>query len=231
MRPVELEALIGLARSPYAKRGSAVEYAAEVLRSAILSGAIEAGAILRPDEIATAVHLPVQPVRDASRILEAQGLITLTAQQDLVVGNVSIATIEELFQVRVALETLALRRSVPLISGQALDEAAACIEAMEQARTLGEYLGIHRRFHLIFYAPGCSPRLMSMIEREFDAAQRYLRMEKTEFNVLAEDQDEHRALLRACRERDADRAVEVLASHILKTVRSLGERIRLYQGL
>jgi DNA-binding GntR family transcriptional regulator len=230
MRPIELEALAGLARSSHARRGAAVDYAAEVLRSAILSGAFDAGAVLRPDEIAKALGLPIEPVHDAGRILEAQGLITLSVQQDLVVGNVSIAGIEELFEVRVALETLALCRSVPLMPLQALDEAAACIDAMEQARTLGEYLGIHRRFHLMFYVPGCSSRLMAMIEREFDAAQRYLRMEKTEFNVLAEDQDEHRALLFACRARDADRAAEVLELHILKTVRTLGERLRSYRS-
>jgi DNA-binding GntR family transcriptional regulator len=231
MKPVELEVLAGLARSPHAQRGSAVEYASEVLRSAILSGALHAGAVVGPDEIAKALGLAVQPVRDAARMLEAQGLIVLTHQQDLVVGNISIAEIEELFQIRAALETLALRRSVPIMPSQTLEEAAACIEAMERAKTLGEYLGIHRRFHLMFYKPGCSPRLMSMIEREFDAVQRYLRVEKTEFNVLAEDQDEHRMLLRACRDRDAGRAAKIMELHILKTVRTLAERIRFYRGL
>jgi len=226
---MDAKGLEGLARLAVALRPNqmpAVANAAEILREAILSGALERGSLLRVEDIAVGLGISLDEARETVQSLEAQGLVEFFPSKGGVVAPFSADEIEELFEIRIALETLALRRSIPKLTAEALDLAASYFEKMQHAEKIGDYLELHRRFHMVLYASGCSEHLLHLVEKEFEAAQRYLRFEKAEFDVLAADQEEHRALLEACRARDVEAAVRIIVPHIAKTKYSLAARLR-----
>ena len=193
----------------------------EVLRRAILSGALTEGAPLRQDHIAAAFEVSRMPVREALRLLESEGWVLFHAHRGAVVAPLDPAEIEELFALRAALEGLALRRSIPKLDRRTLDRAATHLESAEAAE--GEAaMAQHRAFHLALYS-GCGPRLLGLIEQQLAAAERFLRIERATMDVAEEDRTEHRTLLAACRAGDIEAAVAVLGPHILEAGQELAE--------
>ena len=83
---------------------------------------------------------------------------------------------------------------------------------------------IHRRFHLTLYSRA-GARLLQLIENQFNAADRYLRLEIVEMENFSEDMDEHRALLATCRMHDATKTIALLGLHIEEGGRDLAAKL------
>jgi DNA-binding GntR family transcriptional regulator len=108
---------------------------ADRLRDKILRGHFRAGEQLRQQAIAAEFEVSRIPVREAFRQLEAEGLITINDHRGAVVSALSPDEIQELFDIRAALECAALRQAVPRLTeeylrsrnrtGQAGDHLAA----------------------------------------------------------------------------------------------------------
>ena len=86
---------------------------AEALRKAILQGQLHSGQSLRQDEIAATFQVSKIPVREALFQLQAEGLVDIIHNRGAIVTSLNTAEIEELYTMRIALETIALRRAIP----------------------------------------------------------------------------------------------------------------------
>ena len=87
------------------------EYALEQLREAIIIGELPAGTPLRLDELARSLGMRISPIREAVRQLEALGLAKHVPHQGARVLDFDVEELRDLFQVRLALESLAVRRA------------------------------------------------------------------------------------------------------------------------
>ena len=87
------------------------EYALEQLREAIILGELPAGTPLRLDELARSLGMSISPIREAVRQLEALGLAKHVPHQGARVLDFDIDELRDLFEVRLALESLAVRRA------------------------------------------------------------------------------------------------------------------------
>src|ERR1043166_2597894 len=87
------------------------EYALEQLREAIILGELAAGTPLRLDELARSLGVSISPIRGAARQREALGLAKHVPHQGARVLEFDIDELQDLFEVRLALESLALRRA------------------------------------------------------------------------------------------------------------------------
>ena len=87
------------------------EYALEQLRESIILGELPAGTPLRLDELARSLGMSISPIREAVRQLEALGLAKHVPHQGARVLDFDIEELRDLFQVRLALESLAVRRA------------------------------------------------------------------------------------------------------------------------
>ena len=92
------------------------EYALEQLREAIILGELPAGTPLRLDELARSLGMSISPIREAVRQLEALGLAKHVPHQGARVLDFDIDELRDLFQVRLALESLAVRRAAERFS-------------------------------------------------------------------------------------------------------------------
>ncbi len=102
------------------------------LREAILSGEYEPGARIRQEDLADRHGASRVPVREALRMLEAEGLVTLVANTGAWVARLSQAECDELYQVRERIEPLLLRYNVPLLVETDIDRLDALAVAMEK---------------------------------------------------------------------------------------------------
>ncbi|HTR91524.1 MAG TPA: GntR family transcriptional regulator [Trebonia sp.] len=93
--------------------GGASSRIADALRTAILDGSYRPGERIRQEEVAARSGASRMPVREALRVLQAEGLVILVANSGAWVAKLTLAECAELYQIRERLEPLLLRASLP----------------------------------------------------------------------------------------------------------------------
>ena len=188
---------------------------ADVLRDAIMRGVLKGGQPLRQDELAAQFGLSRIPVREALRQLEGEGLVTVNPHRGAVVSTLSSDELQEICEIRSALETMALRLAIPHLDEETLAHAEAIlVETDRETDVLEHWSKNNWRFHSTLYLPAHRPRLLAMIKNLHDTIDRYLRLHVSILNYKAKGQEEHWQLLDACRRRDTAAAVALLEQHI-----------------
>lgn len=190
------------------------EFVEATLREAILTGVIAPGTPLRQEELAETFGVSRMPVREALRQLEAQALAEFHPHRGAVVAEISASDGADIGAIRMALEPMALRLSLPALTAADLDQAEELITEMDGEADPGRMGELNRRFHMTLYARAGRPRLLALAEQHLLAADRYLRFQFAALGYLPRSQDEHRALLAACRTGDADTACRLAEEHV-----------------
>lgn len=190
------------------------------LRAAILAGHIPEGATTSQAALAEQFGVGRTPLREALRMLQREGLVISEPNHRVRIAELSGEDAEELYIMRISLETIAIRITVPLLTPTDLAELEGFMAQMAHYAKTKDNEGHripHRQFHhRLVYAAG--PRVSAEIDELFDHAERY----RQRFGALGgfeERAEEHRAILDAAAAGDADQAAELLAGHYLHTVR------------
>lgn len=204
---------------------SAPDLVAAVLREAILAGRLPTDRLLRQDELAQRLGVSKIPVREGLRQLEAEGLVTFHPNRGVAVASLSTAESREIVEMRVALESLALRHAVPAIGAPELGAAAALLDELDGEGEARRRSRLNWEFHAALYAPARRPLLLGTIQGLHARIDRYMRLVVAGPEHRARSQREHRALLAACERRDTDAAVTVLAAHVEAAGRRLAEHL------
>jgi len=183
------------------------------LRSFIIEGKIPAGSHLVEDDLANQFAVSRGPIRDALRQLEQEGLVE-RQRRGVISKALTRRDVDELYSLRVALETLALRTAMERVTSPAdWDLAERLVEQMREAakRDRADELGvIDMQFHGQFYELSQHTRLLSVWE---NYRPMFLVMlgRRNRLPVTAEA---HAKLLEAARSGDQDMAVDMLKSHL-----------------
>lgn len=204
---------------------------ADRLRDKILRGEFRAGEQLRQHAIAAEFDVSRIPLREAFRQLEAEGLITINDHRGAVVSALSPDEIEELFEIRAALEGVTLRQAVPRLTEADLAQAEHSLTAYEHAlndETDFDVWGeLHWQFHATLYAAANRTRSLTLIQTINNNADRYIRLHILfSRDAHRHAKDEHRAILELCRQRDASAASQLLEQHIIKAGRDMKDFIQ-----
>ena len=192
---------------------------AETLRDEILSGALAAGQRLRQEDIAERFGASRQPVRDALRLLEGEGLVTLIANSGAWVAKLSESECAEAYQIRERLEPLLLRASIPNLTPTQLAKLESLVSAIELSTDLESFLRLDREFHLLSYAGASEGMLSDLVERLWNTTQHYRRAFRNVVNPNESNitQFEHRIIMDAIARKDSDQAERALEGHIRRT--------------
>ena len=189
------------------------------LREAILAGQLGPGTWLRQDEIAVRFGASRLPVREALRILEAEGLAELSPNRGARVPDLALGEVNTYYLMRERLEPLTLIASIEQISDDQVAALDRLREAIERNTDPGRFMALDREFHLTSYAGCASGQLMAATLRLWNTTQHYRRA-----LMYLDDADpalivhaEHRLLLDAIRRRDPEDAERYLTGHIRRT--------------
>lgn len=204
------------------RRHTAHESVAEALRQAVLSGSLAVGTRLVQAELATEFGVSNTPVREAMRQLAAEGLIQFDSFRGAVVRAPSLDEVREVYEIRLLLEPLAMRKAVDQITQDELDRAHEVRREMVNTRDVGTWVLLNRRFHGFLTEAARSPRLARVIGGLEDAATSQVALSiKADFRRVTDGNDEHLEILRALGDRDGDQAAGLITEHLKSTVRAV----------
>lgn len=198
------------------------EMAYQVIRQGIVSGVYRPGERLPQDTIAKALGVSRIPVRAGLRQLEAEGFVTLKPHRGGTVRELSVAELEEVYELRCLLEAHAVRAACGRVTDEQIDELAALEDDAEAAVDPIEWVDLRERFYSRLYEIADLPLTAKLIARLRADVGRYWLMQR-----VAEDHDHSlRAILDALRRRDADAAGSLLQGHLEDVSAQLVERVK-----
>lgn len=192
---------------------------ANSIKTEILAGKYPPGVRVRQEDIAEQFGASRSPVREALRILEAEGLVNLVAHTGAWISDLSLQECEEMYQIRERIEPLMIRLSIPTISDSAITELSQLTSAMEKTNDVEEFLILDRQFHLLTYSGAHTVLVGDMVNRLWNTTQHYRRAysQLLAFESFKPAHVEHFLLLEAIKKRDSDDAERVLFGHIRRT--------------
>jgi DNA-binding GntR family transcriptional regulator len=194
-------------------------YAYQELRRMILEGELEPGTRLLLRNVAEQLGLSIQPIRDAIKMLERDGLVDTESHRGATVTQISVDAVIELISVRLWLEILAVEEAVPGHSEESLAAVKAAMASAEQIlETQGDglaYSQANRRLHEAIEAPA-PPHLRDLIAYLWEQlwrARRRMSLFSLAPTSARAAQREHRALVAAVTRGDAEAAAAAMARH------------------
>ena len=201
----KLVAIIDAARS---ENITAQDVVLVSVRQAILSGVLGPGARLRQEELADVFGTSRIPVREALRALEYEGLVTSVPHRGFTVTALDADDVEEVYDLRILLESEAVRLALPLLTDEDLDDLEKLFRVMQDADSPDDQLAAREQFYLRLYSVTGRPRLVGLIVRLRAEVARVLR-----WATIQHSSSIHEHFFEAVRVGDADRAVAPLAGH------------------
>jgi len=194
------------------------------LRQAILKGELQPGERLMEIQLAKRLGVSRTPVREAIRKLELEGLVLMVPRKGAEVADITSKDLEDVLEVRAALEELAVRNACDYITEEQIQElkkAAADFKEALEGTDLIACAETDMRFHEIIYAATNNRRLIQMLNNLKEQMYRY-RMEylkdKRTYKVLLE---EHDTIRRALKKHDKVKAGNAIRSHIENQKKSI----------
>ena len=198
---------------------TAQERVEEVLRQAILGGELSPGEPLVLDDLSAQLGVSRTPIREAMRALASEGLIDMDSFRSATVHTPSLEEAREIYDLRLVLDPIAVRRAVERIKPEEMETAQAIHETMLSSDDLGEWVDANREFHRVLQQAAGADRLISIIDglRNSAAMQVALSL-KAESSQVAQANADHEKILQAFRDRDADAAVRLTEDHLRNTL-------------
>jgi GntR family transcriptional regulator, rspAB operon transcriptional repressor len=203
------------------------ELVARELRAEITHGDLVPGTKLNPAGLAERFGVSQTPAREAIQLLASEGLIRIDPYRGARVSELTLEEYEELFLMRVGIESLAARLGAERIDDEGVAEMQRLFGEMEAAAAADDidlFYERDRRFHFTHYAATGRESLVRRIMQLRMATERYVRRAYVTPRVSMKDTLEtHRALLAAVELRDGQRCEEVLKADLRRTLETFAE--------
>jgi DNA-binding GntR family transcriptional regulator len=202
--------------SPLQRLQTKEQQVAEFLRENILAGVFARGQKLKQAEIARQLDISITPVREAIKLLEAEGYVHSSAHRGAVVAPFQIDRVDELFQLRLVMETKLTLAATKLLTDQDIEDLGA-IDAMlrEAARrkeSESKRRGYNYRFHFRLYQCADLPQTLHFVR---------VLWAKYPFDMLGalpnraeQVVKDHEAIMEVLRARNARAAMQAMQKHM-----------------
>ena len=200
---------------PSLDRSTLRERALEALRAAILSGQYRPGDHLGEVELAGSLGVSRGTVREALRHLQQEGLVTAGQRGMLRVNSLTAAEVRELFQVRAALEGLAVRQIIASPRREAAVEAlrAALDELGDKSEDVVARVEADLTFHLLLCRLGGNSMLVEAWQR-LEGRMRVAILNGAAWQAPMMARDRHAPIVDAIERADVAAAYAVVEDHM-----------------
>jgi DNA-binding GntR family transcriptional regulator len=200
------------------------EKAFRALHEGILTGRLRPGERLPIEELADILDMSAMPIREAVRRLDAAGLVENIPHRGARVTELSVGDLREVYEARLALEPLTVRRAAERFTDEAAALAADRLRALNRLPddSSSATWAAHTAFHFALYDCAGSRWLVRLIRPLWETSERY-RLAAPMSRKLAARRGEHEAILQACVEHDSDRAALALHDHLAMTANAVSQ--------
>lgn len=198
------------------------------VRGEILNGELAPGLKLRVEHLKARYNMGASPIREALSRLTGDSLVSAEGRRGFRVADVSLAELWDITELRVLLETRALRLSIEAGDDNWEADVLASFHRLSKLddkllkqQPGEEWESRHRDFHCHLVAASASPWLMDFRGILFEQSERYRRLALSQSSTERAVADEHRAIMEAALDRDTDVACGLLADHVRKTAETV----------
>ena len=191
------------------------------LRRQIILGQLPEGTPLRQEKLAAELGVSRVPLREAIRRLEAEGFVVSEVHKGSVVTSLSLDEIEELFELRVRLETWLFESAIPRLTDADFAAAEAVTEEARQSGNVENWGELNWRFHETLYKPSGHMIALRLLRTVHDNANRYINLQIAVVKDVDRELSDHQMLITFARLGDIRRGVDTLRAHIQRVSRSL----------
>jgi DNA-binding GntR family transcriptional regulator len=199
-------------------------YVRDTLREAILNGTLSGGTRLIQADLAAQLDVSITPIREALRDLAGEGLVVFDPHRGSRVRSLDLDEVRELYEMRIALEPLMVRRVMATITPEQLDRAEELYRRLEKTKNVEEWSELNREFHALFTIDDKESRLATVLSGLRDSASMYVKLSlSTSADRLGESNAEHAKLIELYRARDTKRAINLTVQHLRETLATIEE--------
>jgi GntR family transcriptional regulator of gluconate operon len=195
---------------------SLAEDAADLIREQILAGGFSQGEHLVEARIAEQLNVSRGPVREAFKLLRAEGLLEEEPRRGTFVVSLSPADVREIYGLRAAIEGRAARLMAGAEDGEARRELRSLYETLAAAIREGDAASVFRRdleFHDGLCRLSGNARLHEVFGRYVPMLRALLRLDERVYTSFDEVALEHLPLVEAIEAGDAERAAAIAEEH------------------
>jgi DNA-binding GntR family transcriptional regulator len=191
------------------------EFVADFLREGIIAGRFPRGSKLKQAELAQMIGTSITPVREAIKLLEAEGFVLGDSHRGAVVAPFDMDSTEEIVDLRVTLESKLALAAIKRLTPQIVDELRDLQAQIEKAAEAGDRESvrtINYRFHETIYMSADLPQTLRFV-RILWARYPFDLINKLEHRIDRASA-EHREMLSAIIVHDEAAMLSALRSHI-----------------
>ena len=197
---------------------------AEEIRKLICKNVMVSGERLNEQKLCDQLGVSRTPLREALRMLSAEGLVKITPNKGAFVTEASIEEIFQMFETMSILEGSCARLATERLFDADLDELEKLHEQLEEAFQAGDmqgYMGVNHDYHLFIQEKAGNQVLSKIVSglRNVILVHRYRQIYTP--GRLAESMEEHRRLIEAFRARDGERADRLMRAHLIRQCQAL----------
>ncbi|MBP2639209.1 MAG: rspR 3 [Firmicutes bacterium] len=193
------------------------EVISETLREAIVSGTLQPGERLMEIQLAEELGVSRTPVREAIRKLELEGFVVMIPRRGTYVADLSIKDVNEVFEIRTALDILAAGLAVERITEEELEQLERVLveigEYIEQ-NDIEKIVAADSRYHDILYRASRNDRLVGIINNLREQFTRFRSISMAYPGRIKNTVEEHRQLVEAIAQRDIALAQRLAREHM-----------------
>ena len=195
---------------------SLTEDAADRIREQILSGGFRQGEHLVEAKLAEQLNISRGPVREAFKLLRAEGLLNEEPRRGTFVVSLTADDVREIYGLRAALEGRAARLLARARDDDAMSTLRSLVDAIDDAVLAGDAVAVSRA-DLAFHQGLCqlcgNSRILEVFDRYVPTLRSLLRLDERVLRSLDEVSTQHRPLLEAIGAGDEDAAARLLSEH------------------
>ncbi|SJM63879.1 GntR family transcriptional regulator [Gulosibacter sp. 10] len=211
--------------------GRSGEEVANRFREDILAGVFAPGTRITQIDLAERYDSTRAPVREAIRILGAEGLVSSVANTGAWIASLGLHECHELYRLREQLEPMLIGDSARGLSPADHERLAGLAEEMAATADTERFLALDREFHFLAYSRADTIMLADQVRGLWNRTQHYRRafvsVVRTQGDPSA-DYD-HALIARALARGDAEEASAVLRLHIRRTRIRLADHPEIFE--
>jgi len=183
----------------------------------IIRGVLKPGTRLLEVEISKAMNISRAPIREAFNRLEKEGFVSIIPRKGAAVSNITAQMIEDIFEIRETLESLAVKKSIGKISIEKLEKVGDGFKKFINKPTSTEnciqYLALDKKFHDLL-SQNCGNKKLIELLANLQEQIHWLRNISLKRITFAGSAKEHLAIIEALKKNDEELIIKTLLQHL-----------------
>lgn len=204
------------------------DQAYNLVKQDILSCVLQPGQQIVQSQIAEKYNLGLTPTREALKRLEQEGFVRSVPRFGYIVSHITLSDLQEIFELRLILESAAVRLAVERAPDERLaelKELATCRYIYQDRESYGAYLAENARFHTAIALAAGNHRLADSVAKVLDELTRVFHMALELRDSADEKVRDHLNLVEAMIARDMDRALHYIHEEVSHSQRRVLEAL------